>query len=111
MATATRSRRSEMDRGEAPDLKPKGDVEGQEPLIETDHEEDKPIIKQARLIRSLGRERSEVQDRETKARLKLLDLMKERGKDTYKFGDIDIRVKHGTDKISVRVAEDESDDE
>lgn len=110
--------KSPMDQGEAPELKPKtpeADDNGQLVLLDTADPKHKPIITCARAARRIGKERSEVQDRETKKREELIEAMHTANLTHFKFGDIEVRLKPGTEKVSIKTAsgnggEDEGED-
>lgn len=103
-------KKSPMDAGETPELKPKSaeqmqaDENGQGVLLDTADPKHKPIIACARAVRKIGKERSEVQDRETKKRDELIELMHGQKLTYFRFGDIEVRIKAGSEKVSVKTA-------
>lgn len=94
-----------MEAGAPLELKAKADADGQENLIETDNEEDKILIRLARDVRKLDKERSDIQDKAEQKRQKIIDAMHQRGLQTYRFGDVRLEIKPGTEKLSVKTAE------
>lgn len=98
---------SEFDRkADAPKTKPRKAEQGE--LIDTDHPEDKPLIKQIKKVASCNRAESAARENSTEERTKLIDMMKERKLESYKHGTISVNLKH-TDKVSVKTEEDNGD--
>lgn len=98
-------KKNPMEQGESPELKPKGKGGEEDPkLIETDNEQDKPLIACARKIRALDRERGEIQDKAEAKREDLKQMMHDRKMTTYRFGDVYIELK-SNEKVSVKLTE------
>lgn len=94
---------SPMDKGETPEPKRK-DGDDDPKLIETDNDQDKPLIACARKIRALDRERGEIQDKADAKREDLKQMMHDRKLTTYRFGDVYVELK-SNEKVSVKLAE------
>lgn len=86
------------------------EVEDDPKLIETDNEEDKPLIRQIKKVAACNRAESEARDASQQARLKLIELMQDRGLQTYRHGRHSATLKH-LDKVSVKTDDENGEDE
>lgn len=79
-------------------------------LIETDHPQRAKILKLVKTIKGADTDRSEAQERSTKARDDLAALMRELKLPECRIGEFAIKLRPGRDKVSVRKADDEQEE-
>lgn len=78
------------------------------PLIDTDHPEDKALIRQIKRVAQCNATESAARDDSQNQREKLLELMHERGLTVYKHGRYSVSVRK-LEKISVKSEEENGD--
>lgn len=101
--------KSPMDReAEGPELKkkpaPEADENGQLSLLDVEHEANKPILKLARAIKSLDKERSEAQGKADEKRHELAELMRSHKVRHFRHSGFEVTLKD-VEKVSVKAAE------
>lgn len=105
-------RKSPMDQGEAPELKPKSSPkpgpDGQLDLIDVEHPANKKIIALAKVIRSFDRDRSEAQGKADEKRHEMAELLRENKIARFKNGDVEVTLKE-VEKVSVKIPGTNSD--
>lgn len=79
-------------------------------LIDQAHPRNKELLRLARKVKRLDKERSEAQDKADEARAELRELMKECNLKHYAFGDCDITLKPGKELVSVKKRKTEEGD-
>lgn len=84
--------------------------DNQPKLIETDHPARNKILALVKKIRSADADRSEAQEKGTKAREELAELMHEHKLGEFRVQEFIAKLKPGRDKVSVRKAADDEED-